>query len=221
MIDRPGIMVMTPCYGVQVGASYCESILRLQIACQRRGVDFGYRWRSGDALITRVRAELVAEFLAHPHATHLLFIDADISFGAEQVFRLLDFDADVTAAAYPVKEFDWEKIARAVRAGRDPQTAALNYVTAWQLENGKVVARSGFAKVRYAGTGFLMIRREVLIKLCEAHPELKYRRVHYPNDPLKDNPRSASRHRMHDRSRLRGIFVRGFCLSPPLDRSRR
>jgi hypothetical protein len=188
MIDRPGIMVMTPCYGVQVGASYCESILRLQIACQRRGVDFGYRWRSGDALITRVRAELVAEFLAHPHATHLLFIDADISFDAEQVFRLLDFDADVTAAAYPVKEFDWEKIARAVRAGRDPQTAALNYVTAWQLENGKVVARSGFAKVRYAGTGFLMIRREVLIKLCEAHPELKYRRVHYPNDPLKDNP---------------------------------
>ena len=32
---------------------------------------------------------------------------------------------------------------------------------------------------------FSLSGARVLIKLCEAHPELKYRRVHYPNDPLR------------------------------------
>jgi hypothetical protein len=41
-----------------------------------------------------------------------------------------------------------------------------------------VVERSGFVKVRYAGTGFLMIRRAALEKMCRHYPQLKYRRDH-------------------------------------------
>jgi hypothetical protein len=186
--DRPHIMVATPCYGGQVTAAYMDSVLRLQIACLKNGVDFRFKPRGGDALITRVRAELVADFLGWmPKPTHLLFIDSDIAFEAEQVFRLLAFDADVTAAAYPIKEIDWGKVGNAVRANQSPQTAGLTYVTSW-IDPNQIAARKDFARVRYAGTGFLLIRRSVIERLCAAHPELKYRRIHYSSDALQDSP---------------------------------
>ena len=71
-------------------------------SCVRRGVNLGYLMKSGDSLITRARQSILTHFLSETKATHLLFVDSDIGFEPEQVFRLLDFDADVTAAAYPV-----------------------------------------------------------------------------------------------------------------------
>ncbi len=41
-----------------------------------------------------------------------------------------------------------------------------------------VTAKSGFVKVRYAGTGFLMIRRQALERMCAHYPQLRYRRDH-------------------------------------------
>ena len=41
-----------------------------------------------------------------------------------------------------------------------------------------MICQGGFVKVRYAGTGFLMIRREVLERMCAHYPQLKYRRDH-------------------------------------------
>jgi hypothetical protein len=36
----------------------------------------------------------------------------------------------------------------------------------------------GFTRVRYAGTGFLMIRRQVFEKMCAAYPSLQFFREH-------------------------------------------
>jgi hypothetical protein len=52
-----------------------------------------------------------------------------------------------------------------------------------------VQGRDGFLRVQAAGNGFLMIRRSALVRLCEAHPELKYKGVHVQNA----NPASPNR----------------------------
>jgi hypothetical protein len=58
-----------------------------------------------------------------------------------------------------------------------PAAAALKYVI--EVDNpDAVICQNGFVKVRYAGTGFLMIRREVLERMCAHYPQLKYRRDH-------------------------------------------
>lgn len=176
MADRPYIMVATPCYSGEVTVPFLKSMLKLQSACQERGVTLGFQDFSGIPLITYARNELVARFLDVPEATHLLFVDADIGFEPEQMFRLLAFGADVTAAAYPRKMIDWGKVEREIKDGRAPETAALHYVVAWP-DSGPIKVNNGFARVRYIGAGFIMIRRSVLTRLCEAHPELRYRRA--------------------------------------------
>ena len=185
-------MIGTPCFGGQVTALYAGSLLKLQQGCTQRGIDLGFLLQSGDSLITRARQTIVAHFLSHARATHLLFIDADIGFEPEQVFRLLRFDADFTAAAYPVKQIDWDMVPAAVQAGRKPlESATLNYVVEGDVTNG-LVTRDGFVKAHYAGTGFLMIRRAALLSMIARYPELRYTREFKANDPLEGSPwRSA------------------------------
>lgn len=173
----PIIAVLTPCFGGMVTAAYHSSMLDFQPACYARGVSLRSKLIAGDALITRARAELVAWFL-DSDATHLLFVDADIGFEPEQLFRMLKFNADVVAAAYPTKSINFTKIARDALAGRpNLKSASLTYVVAWK-DGASVEAKDGFARVRFAGTGFLLVRREAISKLCAAHPELRYRSTH-------------------------------------------
>jgi len=145
----------------------------LQTAFAELKVGLGVRFYS-DSLVTRARNELVSRFVEHDQATHLMFIDADIGFSPDQVLRLLRFDVDVAAGAYPLKEIDWGKAERAIKAGRpDVQAAALHYVLAWEDANS-IAARDGFARVKRVGTGFLLIRRNVIKRMCEAYPELRH-----------------------------------------------
>ncbi len=82
------LLVGTPCYGRQVTDLYAGSLLKLQLACQRREVRLQVQMLGSDALITRARQNIVARFLENDTATHLIFIDADMGFEPEQVFGL-------------------------------------------------------------------------------------------------------------------------------------
>jgi hypothetical protein len=183
---RTHLVVGTPCYGGQVTSLYATSLLKLQQACALRGdMDFSVLMPWGDALITRARQNLVAHFLENTAATHLLFIDADIAFDPAQVFRFLGFGADVTAGVYPTKRIDWPKVEAQAKQGRTPlETASLSYVLEFE-DPKRIAARDGFAKVRYAGTGFLMVKRAILVKMIEHYADLRYSRENQAEDPLK------------------------------------
>jgi len=173
------LVIATPCFGGQVSVHYVASLLKLQKRI-RSYANFNLKvlFKDGDALITRARSSLIAQFLDDPAATHLLFIDADIGFEPEQVLRLLQCGADMCAAVYPIKRIDWERVKTAMEtAGRNPSTAALNYV--FEVDDPQaVVEKGGFLKVRYAGTGFLMIRRSAIETMCARYPQLRYKRDH-------------------------------------------
>jgi hypothetical protein len=173
---RTNLAIATPCYGGQVTLIYHESIVKLFAACMANGIDLTPLAVGGDALITRARNELVARFLDGP-GTHLLFVDADIGFEPEQVRRLLAFDADVTAAAYPIKSIEWERLKSMFERGEFRPPRLHHYVYA-VADPSKIEGRDGFVRAIYAGTGFLMIRRPALERLCAAHPELRYRSTH-------------------------------------------
>src|ERR1700748_2080913 len=87
---KPHICIATPCYGGQVFQNYFLSIIALIYAVERRkDIDLSFIVRGGDSLITRSRNSIVAEFLSQPKYTHLLWVDADIGFSPEAVYRLI------------------------------------------------------------------------------------------------------------------------------------
>jgi hypothetical protein len=178
------LTIGTPCFGGQVSWLYAVSLLKLQKAFTQRGWHINYLVQAGDALVTRARQTIVGHFLENPSSTHLLFIDADIGFEPEQVLRLLEFGSDVTAAAYPAKQINWDRMPAAVQAGRSPlESSTLSYVVERETSN-EMVVRDGFVKSRYAGTGFLLIRRSVLVAMIKHYPELRYTHEHGAGDPL-------------------------------------
>src|SRR6202011_197724 len=145
MTDRIHLVVATPCFGGQVSSIYASSIFQLQRALRAKSnVDLKIHLRDGDALITRARANLVTLFLDDPAATHLLFLDADIGFRPEQVFRLIESGADVVAGVYPIKRVNWEKARRALGARRpNVPAASVDYVLEVN-DPDRVVVVNGF-----------------------------------------------------------------------------
>ena len=170
MTDQIHLMVATPCFGGQVSSIYAGSVFHLQRAVRSKpSMDLTILMRDGDALITRARANLVTLFLDNPSATRLLFVDADIGFTPDQVFRLIESEADMVAGVYPIKRVNWDKAKRMLESNRPASpAAALDYVL--EIDDpDRVVTVDGFTRVRFAGTGFLMIRRHVLERMCQ-HP---------------------------------------------------
>lgn len=180
---RPHIKIATPCYGGLVTHLYMQSVVRLMQEAPRLGFDVSLSLLGGDALVSRARATLVADFMDTPEATHLLFIDADISFEPSQVKRLLDADKDVAAAFYPMKLVDWARLPQRVVAGESLEAAGLSYVGTL-CQGGELKQDGRFATGIYAGGGFQLVRRAAISRLFEAYPETRFTATHaYPAPP--------------------------------------
>src|ERR1700731_5383901 len=135
MTERIPLVVATPCFGGQVSSIYASSIFHLQSAVRSKSnINLKVELRDGDALITRARANLMTLFLDDPTTTHFLFVDADIGFTPDQVFRLIESGADVVAGVYPIKRVNWEKAQRAIEARR-PNVPAASLDNLLEIDN--------------------------------------------------------------------------------------
>lgn len=148
------IFIATPCYGGMCTVHYHRSTMALQQELVRAGIEVVWSTPWNESLITRARNNQVAEFLK-TDMTHLLFIDADIEFSVSDVNHLWNLDKDVSVGAYKMKQ----------------DGASL---TVWKDGKLRRLEGSDPIKIDYAGTGFMLIKREVIERLIEAHPELAY-----------------------------------------------
>jgi hypothetical protein len=102
-----------------------------------------------------------------------LFIDADIGFSPDNLKRYFEYDKDVICAPYPMKLISWKLLPQLIKDGKDYQNLCHPYVLNF-ANKGKIVVDKGFAEVLDAATGFMLIKRECLIKMKEAYQDLKY-----------------------------------------------
>lgn len=173
------IAIATPCYGGQVFQNYFMSILKLVYAAPKHGISLSFIIRGGDSLIPRTRNSIVAEFLATDAYTHLLWIDADIGFEPEAVFRLLRADRDVAAGVYPMKTLGWPERTEGPlnRAEFEARYAKFPF----NPKGGQItIDEDGFIEVLDAPTGFMMIKKDVLMQMVEKLPDLKIIADHMP-----------------------------------------
>jgi GT2 family glycosyltransferase len=185
------LMVGTPCYGGQTTTLYTQSMLKLQAECARYKIEMVLLALTNESFIARARNDLVYHFLKHKDArgvfNYLMFIDADIQFEADHVIRLLVHNRDVVTGAYPMKVINYNNIENkalpvdtlvkmtteyAVNPKfSDDEIKRFNSESSGPL-NVRVV--NGLIEVIDAGTGFMLIKREVLERLIKKYPETKY-----------------------------------------------
>lgn len=181
------LFVAAPMYGGQCAGMFARSIADLSALCTHYGIQVRFYFLFNESLITRARNYCADEFLRSGD-THMMFIDSDIGFNANDVIALLalqsdDSPYDVLAGPYPKKCISWEKIKMAVDKGfadEDPQNLEKfvgDYV--FNPANGTNAIPLGEpVEVLEAGTGFMMIRRETLVKFQEAYPQQMYKPDH-------------------------------------------
>ncbi|MFT3996111.1 MAG: hypothetical protein QM667_01795 [Asticcacaulis sp.] len=173
MSDAPFVFIATPCFGGLVTQTYMQSVISLMQHSAVSGTRMTLAMLGNDALITRSRNTLLSNFLNDTDATHLMFIDADIGFAPDHLDRLLASGKPLVAGIYPIKTLDWTRARPS--AAETAEEAALHYVGE-PMPGGR---REGdFAEADYAGTGFMLIRRDVIETLIAAYPGLRYGSIH-------------------------------------------
>lgn len=151
-VSVTGLMIGLPAYGGQLYDSVLLGLLELQREMDRRGIPLAFVVIRNESLIQRARNRVVAEFLAAPQFSHLLFIDADIGFTAAAVLRLLAHDKPLIGGLYRRKmldrvDFAWNRLPPD-QERRNPVTGAISCAA--------------------VATGFMLVRREVFARIIAA-----------------------------------------------------
>lgn len=153
-LQNSHIHFATPCYGGNIMEACFSSYLRFTMMAMRHDIPFSVDTMVNESLVCRARNNLVAKFLANPSATHLMFVDADIAWNPEDLLRMILHDKGVVCGAYPMKS--------------EPIRYVLNVL------KGAKHAHPLY-EVSTSGTGFMLIKREIIEGLIAALPHLKYR----------------------------------------------
>jgi hypothetical protein len=149
-----------PCYAGMVHECVMTSLIKFVIYAQRMGMPFSLDTMINESLIQRARNHLAAKFLENGVATHLMFIDSDIGFEPEHIFKLLLHDKDIVGGLYPKKAL--------------PPDYVVNVSPDAVSEEGQIKNLDTLIPVSRLGTGFMLIKRNVFEKHMAAYPNTKF-----------------------------------------------
>ena len=180
-LKKHKLFVATPMYGGMNHGLYMKSCLDLQTTMYRYGIEIKFSFLFNESLITRARNYLVDEFLRTDY-THMLFIDSDIHFNAQDVIALLALDKDVIGGPYPKKSMNWGNIAQAARSQPNLDPKELENLVGEYVFN-VVKGTQQFQvteplEVMEIGTGYMMVKREVFDKMKDEYPTIRYKPDH-------------------------------------------
>lgn len=192
------IFIATPSYDAQVHTGYALSLVKTYGYFQQsKTVDILHQFRLHDCSIPRARNHFAAYFLSDPTLTHLLFIDSDINWDPVDIGKLLKSDKPIIAATFPKKKYIWEKLRQ------EPVKAIVMDDKLSQAEFQKKIkanlvdyainfgdareVKDNVIEVKHVATAFMMIKRDVLEKMCDSFPERKV-------NNFKDLPEKVQKH---------------------------
>jgi len=170
---KPKIFIATPMYGGMCAGFYTQSIIQLLTTCQANGVDAEFSFMFNESLITRARNSLTHTFLK-TDCSHLMFIDSDIKFRAEDVIHMIRAEKDILCGIYPKKEINWHSVKAAMDRGvpfDQLKSHTGSFVVNLVNYAGEVTVPVNVpVEIFNGGTGFMLIKREVFDKLGELVP---------------------------------------------------
>lgn len=156
------VLIATPMYNSQCTAGYTASMIELfKQSKNYPDIELEFMYGVNEALITYAR-NICANIFLKSDATHLLFIDADIQFQADQVFKMIETGKDFVCGIYPKKKIDWERVRHFAIQGAPAehlQSLANEYL--FEPTPNSTPDENGLIEIKRCGTGMMMISRKV------------------------------------------------------------
>jgi len=174
-MDYKGKKVVMPIigYGGMVHAHYMTSMIQLVNSCALKGIEVSCPLIWFESLISRARNASAAAAL-QLEADYLFFIDTDVLFNHEDFFKLLDADKDVATGLYPKKYISERKLAFLFQKYSALPKNWKSMVGDFSSELDPSQADK-IVEVKYAATGFMLIKTSVFKSIAEKMPEIKYK----------------------------------------------
>ena len=156
------LMLGLPTYDFKLSTKLAISMANFCALAGQHGVSIQISNISGCSIVARARNLIAADFMASD-CTDLMFIDSDINFNANDLFRLLAWTSDPKCG-----------IAAGIPVARKKAKTFIS--TLYKDENDELVLNEmGLIRANQVATAFMMIRRDVFETLDANHPEWEYK----------------------------------------------
>ena len=170
------LFISTPCYNAMMTLHYTTSLLKLIQALSERNISYVVDFLGNESLIPRARNRSLEKFIVSD-CSHMLFIDADIGFEPDAVLDILKYDKAVVGCLYPRKDISIDRVLWSLQNERDSKervdSRALEFVyNTYKTRDNKVITDGDYTRVNHIGTGFMLVQRDIITKLCSIHKEL-------------------------------------------------
>jgi hypothetical protein len=167
------LFIATPMYGGQCFGYYAQGLLSLQNLMAQNRIDTAVSFLFNESLIQRARNALSHNFMKTDF-THLMFIDADIRFNAQDVLTMMHADKPIICGIYPKKEINWSGVEEAAKANV-PTSDLRKYSGAFVVNLVEYAEKAQVeinqpVEIWNGGTGFMLIKREVFEQLKDKVP---------------------------------------------------
>ena len=189
-VRKPRLVILTPCFGSICYTNFVASLLATFQIFSQIGFPVKIEFCRNDSLVSRARNNLIAKAMHDPLNTHFMFIDNDISWNPLDILKLILCDKQLCGGVYPIKHYYWERLksqniipqwldrkAKSDLAGEvSDEEFIQNRLLRYNINNltNVLEVQNNLTKVRHLATGFMLIQRPVIEKMCTAFPSTKY-----------------------------------------------
>ena len=172
MKEKIKLYVATPVHS-DVSIHYMQSVVRLQAECYKNNIEFTLDMMKS-SLVTQGRNVCVAHFLNTDY-THLLFIDSDILFYPQSIFKMLSKNVEMCSIPYPMKIINWDKVFDKYKNLPDMDTlqrdtSGNKFPVKIKDSEDDVTMVNEMIELNYAPTGCMLLQRKVFDKMIKAYP---------------------------------------------------
>lgn len=155
------LVVGTPMYGGMCTSEYTQSILGLKEACMQYGIKMTCIFLGNESLIQRGRNTIAHHFMSMPDATHLMFIDADQKFVANDIAKMIKADKGIIGGPVPMKGINWDQVRKGAKEDYFDLSKLTGVFNVNHLEGHYMTEADKPFQVKHIGTGFMLIQRSV------------------------------------------------------------
>ena len=191
--NKTKIYILTPCYGSLCFVNYVKCVMATADMFRSLGIGYSLEFCRNDSLVSRARNNLVAKAMNDPEMTHIIFIDADITWNTTDILKLIICNKALCGGVYPLKHYYWERLTANpeknfikevlerkkksdFHAHISDELMIQHNLLRYNINynNNVLSIENNLAKVRHLATGFMMIKRSTIEKMSQSFPSTKY-----------------------------------------------